>query len=249
MLWAEGEIIMNAENVELLIKGFASFHIELTDKEINIFKHYYKMLMEWNEKINLTAIVDEREVVVKHFIDSVSVLPFLPGNAKSLIDVGTGAGFPGIPIKIVKSDIDVTLLDSLEKRVRFLNTVISETGLAGINAVHARAEEFGQDDEYRECYDIGIARAVSALPVLCEYVMPFVRVGGYFIAMKGSNIKEEISEGEKAVTVLGGEIEDIKSFLLPFDNIERNVILIKKLRHTPTKYPRKSGKPSKSPIK
>lgn len=240
---------MKAENIDLLVRGFKLFDIELTDKEISSFRHYYKMLIEWNEKINLTAIVDEREVVIKHFIDSVSVLPFFPDGVKSLIDVGTGAGFPGIPVKIVRNSMNITLLDSLEKRVNFLNSVINETGLTGIHAIHGRAEDFGQDNEYRECYDVGIARAVSALPVLCEYVMPFVRVGGYFIAMKGANVKDEISEGEKAVTVLGGEVEDVKNFKLPFDNIERNVILIKKLRHTPTKYPRKSGKPAKSPIK
>ena len=178
-----------------------------------------------------------------------SVLSFLPKDTSSIIDVGTGAGFPGIPIKIVQSNIHVTLLDSLEKRVRFLNSVINEIGLTNINAVHGRAEDFGQDNAYREHYDVGIARAVSSLPVLCEYVMPFVRVGGYFIAMKGNNVKEEISEGQKAVSILGGEIEDVKNFTLPFDDIERNVILIKKIRHTPTKYPRKSGKPAKLPLK
>lgn len=240
---------MKAENIDLLVRGFDVFGIELTGKEINIFKHFYKMVIEWNERINLTAIVDEREAVIKHFIDSVSVIRFFPDDVLSMIDVGTGAGFPGIPIKIVQNNIHVTLLDSLEKRVRFLNSVINETGLTGIDAIHGRAEDFGQDKEHRESYDVGIARAVSPLPVLCEYVMPFVRIGGYFVAMKGSNVKDEISESQKAISVLGGEIEDIKNFVLPFDDIERNVILIKKYRHTPTKYPRKSGKPAKSPLK
>lgn len=240
---------MKTENIDLLVRGFDLYGIKLTDKEIESFRHYYQMLVEWNEKINLTAIVDEREVVIKHFIDSISVLPFFPDGASSMIDVGTGAGFPGIPIKIVKSSMHVTLLDSLEKRVRFLNSVIKETGLTGIDAIHGRAEDFGQNKEYREHYDIAIARAVSSLPVLCEYTMPFVRIGGYFIAMKGSNVEDEISEGRNAVTILGGEIEDVKTFKLPFESIERNIILVKKLRHTPTKYPRKSGKPSKSPIK
>lgn len=240
---------MKAENVELMIRGFSSFGIELTEREIHVFDNFYNMLMEWNEKINLTAIVDEREVVIKHFIDSVSAIPFIPPDTSKMIDVGTGAGFPGIPIKIVKNGIYVTLLDSLEKRVHFLNSVISENELPGIEAVHGRAEDFGQNENYRERYDVGIARAVSSLPVLCEYVMPFVRTGGCFIAMKGANVKDEISESQKAVSVLGGEIEDVKNFTLPFENMERNVILIKKLRHTPTRYPRKSGKPSKSPIK
>lgn len=239
---------MNAENIELLVKGFDQFGISLSDQEINSFDHYNKMLAKWNEKINLTAIVEEREVVIKHFIDSVSVLRFFPDDASSLIDVGTGAGFPGIPIKIVRNDINVTLLDSLEKRVRFLNSVIDETGLKGITAIHGRAEDFGQNQDHRESYDVGIARAVSSLPILCEYIMPFVRVGGYFIAMKGNNVKDEISQAQRAVSVLGGEIEDVKNFVLPFDNIERNVILIKKIRHTPTVYPRKSGKPSKTPL-
>lgn len=240
---------MNAENIDLFIKGSDLFGIKLSDEQIRSFEYYHRMLIEWNEKINLTAIVDEREVIIKHFIDSLSVLSFLPKDTSSIIDVGTGAGFPGIPIKIVQSNIHVTLLDSLEKRVRFLNSVINEIGLTNINAVHGRAEDFGQDNAYREHYDVGIARAVSSLPVLCEYVMPFVRVGGYFIAMKGNNVKEEISEGQKAVSILGGEIEDVKNFTLPFDDIERNVILIKKIRHTPTKYPRKSGKPAKLPLK
>jgi len=141
--------------------------------------------------------------------------------------VGTGAGFPGIPIKIVRNDINVTLLDSLEKRVRFLDAVIKETGLTGIDAFHGRAEDFGRDEKFRERFDIGIARAVSSLPVLCEYVMPFVRVGGYFIAMKGANVMDELAESKKAVSVLGGEIEEVKNFTLPFDNLERNVVLIK----------------------
>jgi len=240
---------MNPENVELLEKGFGLFGIEITERETNIFDRYCSMLTEWNEKINLTAIVDERDIVIKHFIDSVSVLPFFPENVSSLIDVGTGAGFPGIPIEIVKNSIHVTLLDSLEKRVRFLNNVINETGLDGIEVFHGRAEDFGQNTDFREKYDVGIARAVSSLPVLCEYVMPFVSVGGYFIAMKGANVKDEIEEGMKAVSVLGGEIEDVKNFTLPFEQSERNIILIKKIRHTPTMYPRKSGKPAKSPIK
>lgn len=240
---------MKAENTEILINGFGLFGIEINEDQINVFSKYFDMLIEWNEKINLTAIVDEREAVIKHFVDSVSVIPFFPENASSLIDVGTGAGFPGIPIKIVRNDINVTLLDSLEKRVRFLNAVIKETGLTGIDAFHGRAEDFGRDEKFRERYDIGIARAVSSLPVLCEYVIPFVRVGGYFIAMKGANVMDELAESKKAVSVLGGEIEEVKNFTLPFDNLERNVVLIKKLRQTPTGYPRKSGKPAKSPIK
>lgn len=239
---------MIEESISLLKKGAASFHIELTDEQIAHFIQYYEKLIDWNEKINLTAITEERDVVIKHFLDSLSVLPFIPKDARNCIDVGTGAGFPGIPIKIIKKDLSVTLLDSLDKRVRFLNDIISNLGLEKIRTIHGRAEDFARNKEYREVYDFGIARAVASLPVLAEYILPFVRIGGFFIAMKGSDVGNEINISKKAISVLGGRIHSVENFSLPYDSIGRHLVFIKKIRQTPTQYPRKSGKPSKSPI-
>lgn len=240
---------MNQENVERLRSGISSFGLSLDDKQIQTFSRYSQALQEWNKKMNLTAITEEREIVIKHFIDSISVVPFLPEDVSSIIDVGTGAGFPGIPLKIMMKELKVTLLDSLEKRVGFLNHIISENSLLEIKAIHKRAEDLAREKEYREAYDIGISRAVAALPVLCEYVMPFVKVGGFFIAMKGSDVQKELTEAERAIYILGGEVQSVKQFHLFENYLERHIILIKKIRQIPGRFPRKSGKPSKSPLK
>lgn len=239
---------MTDENVKLLRDCSRSLGIILSEAQIDLFNRYLSELTEWNKKFNLTAIKEEKEIVLKHFIDSISVIPFLPEDASSMIDVGTGAGFPGIPIKIVLQDLTVTLLDSLEKRVKFLNHIIRCHSYENMTAIHERAEELAHIREHREVYDIGISRAVAPLPVLCEYVIPFVKVGGYFAAMKGSDIRDELKASEKAIDILGGKIENVNMFLLPCTDIKRNLILIKKIRQTPTMYPRKSGKPSKSPL-
>jgi len=237
---------MQEELKALLVEGAEKFGVTLDEGQVGTFFRYAGLLKEWNEKINLTSIEEDRDIVIKHFIDSLSIMPYLKPSG-SLIDVGTGAGFPGIPVKIASNKVDVVLLDSLEKRINFLNTVISATGITGIKAVHGRAEDFGKIDVYRERFDISVARAVASLPILLEYCLPFVKVGGIFIAMKGSNA-EEIGNSKKALDILGGEIEKVEQFSLPFDDIRRSIIIIKKLRHTPTKYPRKAGKPSKEPL-
>lgn len=239
---------MTSENTELLKSGAAEYGITLTEQQLNQFGRYHDRLIEWNEKINLTAITEEREVVIKHFIDSISVMRYLPEGIRTLIDVGTGAGFPGIPLKIVQKNLKVTLLDSLEKRIRFLEAVLAENQLSDTQAIHGRAEDFAREKSHREHYDIGIARAVASLPVLCEYILPFVRIGGFFIAMKGSEVQKELDEAGKAISILGGAIKKVDHFLLPFDPMERHIILIEKIRQTPTQYPRKSGKPTKSPL-
>lgn len=239
---------MTNENIRLLKDGAQMLGISLSDEVLDSFDQYYNKLIAWNENINLTAITGERDVVIKHFIDSLTLTSFLPEGAKSMIDVGTGAGFPGIPVKLIKQDLSVTLLDSLKKRVRFLNELITGFSLTGINAIHARAEDLARSSEHRENYDVGTARAVASLSVLCEYILPFVKTGGVFIAMKGSEIQKELDDAEKAISILGGELDSVKRFLLPFENIERHIILIKKIRQTPAKYPRKSGKPTKSTI-
>lgn len=241
--------MLSEKNRELLKEGAKEYSISLSSMQIDKFSQYARLLAEWNEKINLTAITDPEGVVIKHFLDSLSIAQFIPDETKTLIDVGTGAGFPGIPLKIVKENLKVTLLDSLDKRVRFLNEISNNLILKDIVSVHGRAEDFGVDKKYRERFDFVTARAVANLPVLLEYCLPFVNIGGMFIAMKGPDAKKELKESHKALDILGGEIEDVKFFTLPNSDIERYVILIKKCRHTPTNYPRKSGKPTKQPIK
>lgn len=231
----------------ILTEGAREFGVELENSQVNAFMKYMDMLKEWNKRINLTAIEEDEEIVVKHFLDSMSIIPYIESNDTRLIDIGTGAGFPGIPVKICRGNVKVTLLDSLEKRINFLKEVISSLGLQGIDAVHGRAEDFGQNPQYREKFDYAVARAVASLPVLLEYCLPFVKTGGLFIAMKGSNI-EEVDLSSKALEILGGEIENIYTLVIPSSDIKRNIITVRKLRQTPTKYPRKAGKPSKVPL-
>jgi len=235
--------------MNLLKEGAAAFGVSIDENIQEKFSTYTRLLLEWNEKVNLTAVTEEREIIVKHYLDSLSLGSLAEFDGKRMIDVGTGAGFPGIPLKICYENLDVTLLDSLEKRVRFLDVVIDALSLKNIRAVHGRAEEYGIKPEYREKYDYAVARAVAGLPVLCEYCLPFVRTGGLFIAMKGPSVEEELQEAGKAISVLGGELVGVRKFVLPFSDYERSVVLIKKCRHTPAGYPRKSGKPTKSPLK
>lgn len=235
------------KSLEILLKeGAAEYGVQLDDRTVSAFMAYKGLLLEWNEKMNLTAIEEDRDVILKHFVDSLSVAPFLK-DIHSMIDVGTGAGFPGIPLKIAVPSLEVVLLDSLEKRVGFLNTVLSGLRLQGISAVHSRAEDAGSSPKYREKFDAAVARAVAALPVLLEYCLPLVKPGGLFIAMKGSSA-EEVEASAKALEILGGKLEAVKEFALPNSNINRTLILVRKLRQTPTKYPRKAGKPSKEPL-
>ena len=234
---------------QFLIDYAKKLHINLNDIKCKQLIQYYKLLIEWNEKINLTSITDYKDVVVKHFIDSLSIVNSIDMNAEySLIDIGTGAGFPGIPLKIVFPMLDVVLVDSLDKRVKFLNIVIKELGLKNITAVHARAEEFGHSN-YRETFDICVTRAVANLAVVSEYCLPLVSVGGYFVAYKSADIKDEIFDSEIAIEELGGAIEDVDIFTLPDTDIERSLIRIYKDFETPDKYPRRNGVPLKKPIR
>lgn len=223
-----------------------SLKIELKEEQLEAFYSYMEQLQEWNQKINLTAITKPDEILQKHFIDSLTILPYLKANA-SVIDVGTGAGFPGIPIKIAEETISITLLDALGKRVNFLNEVIKKIGLSNINSFHLRAEEGAKDLKLREQFDVAVSRAVAPLPTLVEYLLPFVKIGGRCICMKGSNV-EEIDHSKKAIEILGGKIERISEFALPNSDIRRTIIIIEKIFKTPNKYPRKPGTPSKEPI-
>lgn len=237
-------------NLDLLINGLKELNIEISKNQQNQFLKYYEMLVETNKVMNLTAITEFDEVMVKHFIDSLLLVKDININdCKSMIDVGTGAGFPGIPIKIVFPHIKVTLLDSLNKRLKFLNDVIDELGLEDISTIHGRAEDLGHKKEYREQYDLCVSRAVANLSTLSEYCIPFVKKDGYFISYKAADSKEEIKEANKAVNVLGGKIVSENIYQLPCSDMDRALVVINKEKQTLKRYPRKAGTPSKEPIK
>ena len=219
----------------------------LQEEQLEQFFTYKELLIEWNKKMNLTAIEQEEDIITKHFIDSLSIASYIPDTAK-VIDIGTGAGFPGIPLKILKKDLSLTLLDSLNKRITFLEEVIRNLSLENIQAVHARAEELAHKEEYREQYDIAVSRAVAPMHTLLEYMLPYVKIGGKCICMKGPNLQEESKDLQNCLETLGGKIEKIEEIVLPKTEIKRNIMLIKKENKTPKKYPRNPGMPSKKPL-
>lgn len=230
-------------------------NIQLTEQQIQQFYQYYQMLIERNKVMNLTSITEEKQVITKHFVDSLSIVLALPklldGNEKeiSLIDVGTGAGFPGIPIQIAFPQCRVVLLDSLNKRIKFLQEVCEELGLNQIQAVHGRAEDFGRNPKFRERFSVCVSRAVAHLSVLSEYCLPFVQIGGRFISYKSGEVEMEVQEAEQAVKILGGKVEKIHSFTLSETDIKRSFVIIQKEKKMERAYPRKAGLPSKEPLK
>ena len=232
---------------KLMKENLKELNIELSDLQLEQFYKYMNILVEWNKFMNLTGITEPQEVITKHFIDSLTVLDKIDKNA-SLIDVGTGAGFPGIPIKIAFPEVKVVLLDSLNKRIKFLNEVIEKLELKGIETIHGRAEEYGRNKIYREKYDIAIARAVAPLNILLEYLMPFVKINGKCLCMKGSSSKEEIENSKNAIKVLGGELIETEEFYIVNTDIKRRIVQINKIKGTENKYPRKAGTPSKEPL-
>lgn len=224
-------------------------NIRLTGDQKSQFDLYYELLIEWNRVMNLTGITDYDEVNLKHFTDSLTISRIIDmAQINTLIDVGTGAGFPGIPIKIAFPHIKVYLLDSLNKRIKFLNEVIKKLGLKNIYAFHGRAEDFAKDRQYREKFDVCVSRAVANLSTLSEYCIPFVKTGGYFVSYKGGDSDEEVVRSENAITLLGGEIENTDRFFLPDTDMGRTLIKIRKRKSTPNRYPRKAGIPSKEPL-
>ncbi len=233
---------------EIIKSAVADYKIQLTAIQLEQFEKYFKLLVEWNEKINLTAITDEQGVAVKHFADSLALFNYvdIPENS-TLIDVGTGAGFPGIVLKIARPDIKLTLLDSLQKRLIFLDTVLSELSLDA-KLIHNRAEDGGQNIDLRENFDFVVSRAVARLNVLAEYCLPYARLSGSFVAMKGPDAENEIADGRKAIQTLGGKIKKINSFSLLLDGGERTIIEIEKIAPTPDKYPRSYGKIKAKPL-
>lgn len=241
---------MNTHNTDQFKKDLNSFGLALSEKQIEQFCNYYEMLVEWNEFMNLTAITDYEEVMKKHFIDSISLIKAYDVNKSvSVIDVGTGAGFPGLALKIAYPNMKVTLLDSLNKRIQFLNEVITKLKLDGVETVHGRAEDFAKPEKFREKYDLCVSRAVANLSTLSEYCLPFVKLGGQFISYKSEKIAEEMVDAQNAIKILGGRVLKQVEFKLPDSDIYRNLFVIEKVKETPKKFPRKAGLPGKEPLK
>ncbi len=224
--------------------------IELDDKALERFERYYELLIEWNKVMNLTAITEKDDVILKHFADSLLIAKYKDmSKPLRVIDVGTGAGFPGIPLKIAFPELEITLMDSLNKRIKFLDEVISELELDKIETVHARAEDGGRNPLYREKYDLAVSRAVANLSSLSEYCLPFVKPDGYFIPYKSTGLEDELHAGKKAIRLLGGRVENIFHTTLPATDMDRTFLFIKKISATPEAYPRKAGAVTKKPLK
>lgn len=240
---------MHQYDMEGFQKDLEAFGILLSERQREQFLRYYEMLVEWNGRMNLTAITEYQDVLKKHFVDSLSLTKVydLRQNS-SIIDVGTGAGFPGLALKIAFPGLKVTLLDSLNKRIQFLDAVIGELGIQGVETVHGRAEDFAKPGKLRESFDLCMSRAVANLSTLSEYCLPFVKKGGLFVAYKSEKAASEIEEAEKAISLLGGRIKERAEFTLPDSDIYRSLFVIEKTKATPGKYPRKAGLPSKEPL-
>lgn len=222
--------------------------IDIADKQVEKFFSYMNLLIEWNQKINLTTIIEPKEIIIKHFVDCGTILKYLK-NGETIIDIGTGAGFPGIPVKILNENLNVTLVDSLNKRIIFLNEVCAALNLENIQLIHSRAEDLAKNKEYREKFDKSVSRAVANLSTLSEYDLPFIKTGGQMIAMKGFEIEEELKNAEKAINILGGKIKEVNKFTLINTDNKRSIVVIDKVKPTPKQFPRKAGKPLKEPIK
>lgn len=234
---------------EILASGALEFGITLTNMQLDMFDAYTRLLIEWNEKLNLTRIIDPQEIAVKHYLDSLSVLSAVKMNgSKSVIDIGTGAGFPGIPLKIVYPELTLTLLDSVNKRLLFIVEAAKELGLTDVLTLHARAEDAGRDRKHRERYDFALSRAVGKLSILTELCLPFCKPNGRFVAYKGPDVDAEVKDGLAAIKALGGKLEKVQCLTLPHADIQRTLVVIKKIIHTPMIYPRKAGIPEREPL-
>lgn len=241
---------MNNYDTSQFQQDLEALSLQLTNQQICQFLHYYEMLVEWNQVMNLTGITEYGEVMKKHFIDSLSLVKIYDTFREcSVIDVGTGAGFPGLALKIAFPQLQITLLDSLNKRIRFLDAVIAELGLEGVTAVHGRAEDYARPDKLREQFDLCVSRAVANLSSLSEYCLPFVKTGGCFVSYKSEKVSEELADSGNAILLLGGQFEKSEEFILPNSDIYRNLISIRKIHSTPKKYPRKAGLVTKEPLK
>jgi len=224
------------------------WNIDISNEQLHMFEEYFEMLISWNEKINLTAITDIEGVTYKHFLDSLSIMKYVDLSNKSLLDVGTGAGFPGIPLAIMNSDCKISLLDSLNKRINFLNEVCNSIGLTNVTSFHGRSEDYGVKKEFREGFDFVTSRAVANLSTLSEYCIPFVKVGGQFISYKSDQADDEIKAASSAIKILGGKLDSIETYSISYDNIINKLVFINKVKPTGKNYPRKAGTPSKMPL-
>lgn len=241
---------MNSYDTSQFTKDLEILNISLTDRQISQFLRYYEILIEWNSFMNLTGITEYEEVMKKHFIDSLTLVKVYDvSGARTVLDMGTGAGFPGLALKIAFPDIEMTLLDSLNKRIHFLDTVIDDLGLSGVYTVHGRAEDLAKPGQLRESFDLCVSRAVANLAALSEYCLPFVKVGGCFVSYKSEKLSEELTASKNAIFLLGGKISKTEKFMLPNSDIYRNLICIDKVAATSKKYPRKAGIPTKEPLK
>ncbi len=239
----------NREYYNILDTAADNIGLSFDDKKYEQFIKYKDLLKEWNEKVNLTAIKDDEGIIKKHFIDSIKIFKFQPlKNAKKVIDIGTGGGFPGIPMKIIKPDIDIVLLDSLKKRINVLEDILYKIDIKDVTAMHGRAEEFGVDPQHRQQYDAVVSRAVANLAVLSEFCIPYVKVGGYFLAMKGPAAEEEIKAAKNAISTLGGKLEEVIEVEIEDSDLNHNLVVIKKVKNTPKQYPRKAGSITKNPL-
>ena len=240
---------MEQYNTDQFVHDLRELGVLLEDRQIQQFVRYYEMLVEWNKIMNLTAITDYDDVMKKHFVDSLSLIKAYDVKSQvRVIDIGTGAGFPGLALKIAYPSLQVTLLDSLNKRIQFLDAVIDELQLTGVKTIHGRAEDYAKPSNLREQFDLCVSRAVANLSTLSEYCLPFVKEGGYFISYKSEKISEEVQKAETAIKTLGGKIDKQVEFYLPNSDIYRNLFIIRKIRKTPSKFPRKAGLPSKEPL-
>ncbi|MCY6485363.1 16S rRNA (guanine(527)-N(7))-methyltransferase RsmG [Clostridium aestuarii] len=235
---------------DILENAVESCGLSFSDKKYEQFIKYKDLLKEWNEKVNLTAIKEDEEIIKKHFIDSLKVFKFEKlKEAKKIIDIGTGGGFPGIPMKIIKPEIEMVLLDSLRKRINVLEDIANKIEITDISTIHGRAEEFAKQAKYREKFDAVVSRAVANLTVLSEFCIPYVKVGGYFVALKGPSVEEEIKEAKNAISILGAKLENILEIEIEDSDLKHNLVIIKKIKNTPKQYPRKAGSATKKPLK
>jgi len=226
-----------------------SNNFTLSENQLSQFVSYYALLIEWNQKINLTTITTEKEVIIKHFLDSIQPAHYFSFDSiNNILDIGAGAGFPSIPLKIIFPHLNVTIIDSLNKRILFLKELVSLLELKNVTLLHGRAEDFAKELNYRENFDVGMARAVARLNILSELCLPYVKIGGQLLVLKGKDIVEELTEGRKALNILGGEVEKIYNYFLPEAMGERTLLILNKIKKTPKEYPRKAGIPNKNPI-
>jgi 16S rRNA (guanine527-N7)-methyltransferase len=240
---------LGKEYYDILTAAASSVDMELDDTKYEKFIKYKDLLKEWNQKVNLTAITEDEEIIKKHFIDCMKIFKFKPlKEAEKIIDIGTGGGFPGIPIKIMRPDIEIVLLDSLKKRINVLNDILKNIGIDDVSTVHGRAEDYAQTSEYREKFDAVVSRAVANLAALSEFCLPYVKVGGYFIAMKGPAVEDEVINAKRAIGILGGKLEDIIEVEIEDSDLNHNLVVIKKIKNTPKQYPRKAGTAAKKPL-